>query len=681
MHRFRRAPFMIAAAVILPLLIFLGIVFAFQARNERAAVEAESLEKTKRVLVEADGALQRTLGVLDAVAVSRPMDEAELRERYDRLRQVLRSEPAWVTVRVTDVPSGQALFDLRQPFGSRVTGGGFDPPPRTSRSTRAFVGNMGGSGPGCPCALVHRFIGQGPTPEFLITVAIDSRPFLRMVTAATQPGQVFGLVDRNGNFVARSFNHWQRVGTPATHYVQDAMRRAPSGIYLSRTWEGFESYTAYSTSDLSGWSAHMAFRTRLIDSPRWQALGGALFAALASLVLALAMIWYVLRDLAEGRRVQERLQEAQKMEALGRITGGIAHDFNNLLTPIVGGLGMVSRRAQLDSSSHRLVESALSAARRAAKLTGQLLAFSRRQKMQIVPIDLAALFAEIGPLLEQSAGPGISLNVDLAEDARGVASDPNQLELALLNLVLNARDAMPQGGAISIVTRHHPAGRRQQASVDLQVRDTGEGMDRAVLRRATEPFFTTKGSSGGTGLGLAQVYGIVSQSGGTIGIESERGLGTTVTLTLPAAEVPATASPPADDHAATPEVAAGANILVCDDDDAVRAFVAGVLEEAGYVVASVSDGTGAVSQVRKDAVNLLVVDYAMHGMNGADVVAAVRAFRPDLPVLMITGYADTDTVADLAPGIPVLHKPFESEDLLAAVAEALGAGSNGGGTG
>ena len=681
MHRVRRAPFMIAAAVIVPLLIFLGIEVAFQARNERAAVEAETLEKTERVLVEADGALQRTLGVLDAVAASRPLDEAGLHERYDRLQQVLRSEPGWVTVRVTDIASGQALFDLRQPFGSRVTGVGFDPPPGMNRTTRAFVGNMGGSGPGCPCALVHRFIGPGPTPEFLITVAINSRPFLRMVTAATEPGRVFGLVDRNGNFVARSLNHWQRVGTPATRYVQDAVRRGRSGIYLSRTWEGFESYTAYTTSDLSGWSAHMAFRTGLIDSPRWQALGGALFAALASLGLALAMIGYVLRDLAEGRRVQERLQEAQKMEALGRITGGIAHDFNNLLTPIVGGLGMVSRRAQLDKSSHRLVESALSASRRAAKLTGQLLAFSRRQKMEIVPIDLAVLFAEIRPLLEQSAGPGISLEVDLADDARGVASDANQLELALLNLVLNARDAMPQGGAISITARRRVGGRRQQAKVDLKVHDTGVGMDRNVLRRATEPFFTTKGSSGGTGLGLSQVYGIVSQSGGMVAIESEPGGGTTVTLTLPASDQPATVPPSRDGHSETPKSAAGARILVCDDDDAVRGFVAGVLEDSGYVVANVSDGRGAVGQVRKDTVNLLVVDYAMHGMNGADVVAAVRAFRPDLPVLMITGYADTDLVADLAPGIPVLRKPFESDDLLAAVAEALGTGSNGGGTG
>ena len=211
----------------------------------------------------------------------------------------------------------------------------------------------------CPCALVHRYLGGGGAPAYLLTVAIDTRPLLRMLAQQTEHGRVGGIVDRNGNFVARTLDHRRRVATPATEYVQRAIRSGRRGIYRSTTWEGFVSYTAFSTSDLSGWSAHIAFSTGLIDLPRWRSLAAGLFAGLASLLLALVLIWFTLRQLAEGRRVQERLQEAQKMEALGQITGGIAHDFNNLLTPIVGGLGLLARKAELDPAARRLLESAL----------------------------------------------------------------------------------------------------------------------------------------------------------------------------------------------------------------------------------------------------------------------------------------------------------------------------------
>ena len=672
MQRVRRAPFMIAAAVILPLLIFFGLQFAFQAQTERAEVEAQALAKTERAVVESDGALQRTLGVLDAMSTAQPVAAADWQELYRRLLRFRRSEPSWVTVRVTDLRSGQVVFDLRQPFGARIGTAGFAPPPGPPRP-HAFAGNMGGSGPGCPCALVYRYVGDGAAPPFLVTVALDTHPFLRMVSRESDPVRVFALVDRNGNFVARSLDHRRRVGTPATIYVRQAIRSGRSGIYSGKTWEGFTSYTAFTMSDLSGWSAHMAFGTSLIDSARWRSLGAGLFAALASLSLALVLVWYVLRELAEGRRVQERMQDSQKMEALGQITGGIAHDFNNLLTPIVGGIGIVARKAELDPGSRRMLESALSAGRRAAKVTGQLLAFSRRQRMEIGPVDLAALFAAIRPLLEQSAGPAIRIEIDVAEAARGISTDANQLELALLNLVLNSRDAMPKGGTISIAARPQPRLRNEPAMVDLTVHDTGEGMPREVLKRATEPFFTTKSAGSGTGLGLAQVYGIVNQSGGSIAIDSHPGEGTVVTLSLPACELP----PPSDLQKAAPAPAAaatGQRILLCEDDDEVRTFVARVLEAAGYFLESVPDGRGAVLAVRNASIDLMVIDFAMHGMNGADVAAAVGAFRPHLPVLMITGYADSDAVAVAAPGIPVLRKPFEAEALLAAVADAIRAG-------
>ena len=535
MKRVRRAPFMIAAAVILPLLIFLGIQFAFEAREQRRAVEAEALAKTERVLVEADGALQRTLGLLDAVAATRPLAGRDLQAAYDRLQLIRRIERSWVTVRLVDVASGRVLFDLRQPLGARIGADGFDPPAGSAGAFRAFVGNVAGSGPGCPCALVHRYLGGGGAPAYLLTVAIDTRPLLRMLAQQTEQGRVGGIVDRNGNFVARTLDHRRRVATPATEYVQRAIRSGRRGIYRSTTWEGFVSYTAFSTSDLSGWSAHIAFSTGLIDPPRWRSLAAGLFAGLASLLLALVLIWFTLRQLAEGRRVQERLQEAQKMEALGQITGGIAHDFNNLLTPIVGGLGLLARKAELDPAARRLLESApfrRPQGRQADRPAAGLLAAPEDgdragRPRRLVRRDPAAARAigRAGRPYRHGCGGGGALRLHRRQPARAGSAQP--------------RPQRPRRHAGRRHGQHRRASRAVRRGhgrmVTLEVRDTGEGMPRNVLRRATEPFFTTKDAGSGTGLGLAQVYGIVRQSGGTLSIESEPGLGTVVTISLPAA--------------------------------------------------------------------------------------------------------------------------------------------------
>jgi signal transduction histidine kinase len=669
MKRIRRAPFLIAAAVILPLITFLGFQLAFSARDQRMLARAEVLAKTERMLVEADGALQRTLGALDLLATTPPVTNGDWPELYSRLVQVGRSNPGLVTVRLTDVAQRRVLFDLRYPFGTDVPAQGFAVPAPARARPVAFVGDMGGSGPGCPCALVHRFLYRDGRPAHLITVALDTRIFYRIVTQQVEPGGVSGLVDRNGNFVARSIDHRQRVGTPATSYVQAAIRRGRSGIYLGKTWEGFESYTAYNTSALSGWSAHTAFSTGLLDSPRWRSLASAGFAALASLLLASVLIWFTLRQLAEGRRVQERFQEAQKMEALGQITGGIAHDFNNLLTPIIGGLEVIARKDALEGGPRRLLDSALSSARRAAKLTGQLLAFSRRQKMEIGPVDLSRLLAGLKPLLDQSAGAALTVTIAAPAELPWVRSDANQLELALLNLVLNARDAMPDGGVVTLAARLEPERRGGRPMVALEVRDSGVGMPADVSRRAAEPFFTTKTAGTGTGLGLAQVYGTVEQSGGSLRIDSEQGRGTAVTLLLPVCEPGAVAVEEA--QPVLERAADGARdnerIILCDDDDLVRSFVTRVLDEAGYIVESVSDGRTAVELVRNAGADLLVVDFAMPGMNGVEVMREARKARPALPVLIITGYADSEAVGEAGAGVPVLRKPFEAGALLAMV--------------
>jgi signal transduction histidine kinase/CheY-like chemotaxis protein len=500
---------------------------------------------------------------------------------------------------------------------------------------------------------------------------VDPAPFQQLTLAASAKDKLAGLVDREGDFIGRSIDYPNRLGRPGSAALRGAVTSGkPAGIYSGLTLEGVPNYTAFARSPLSGWSAHIAFPPTLLDVPRRRMIAAAGIAAASALALALFLIWFTLRQLAQARRVEQRLQDTQKLEALGQLTGGIAHDFNNLLTPILGGLDLLSRNDGLDDRSRRMANGALASARKAAKLTSQLLAFSRRQRLEIRPVDLRALLTEIEPLLRQSVGPETSIAIDVTDDARCVLSDSNQLELALLNLVLNARDALPDGGSIRIASRPAGGGDRETSRVALTVTDDGVGMSPEVLSRAAEPFYTTKPAGSGTGLGLAQVHGIVEQSGGTLSIDSAPGKGTAVTIILPGGELPPEAAP-APSHVASERPSANLNVLVCDDDADVRSLVARTLEEAGYAVEAVGDGRTAVEAVKNSTPDLLVVDFAMPFMNGAEVARRVRRLAQPPAILVITGYADTEALAAIGDDIMILRKPFEPDALIEAVTRVL----------
>jgi signal transduction histidine kinase/CheY-like chemotaxis protein len=666
----RRGPLLIGGAVILPLLIFVAILIAFSSRERRRQVEEQAVVEASMLMVEADASLSRTLGSLDALAAFPAFAQGDLRPAYARARDIAALNPDWVTVTLTDLNSGEILFDLRRPVETPPLlpehEGGFPP----GSPATAFPGGISGTGQGCPCVLAHRIVQGTSGHRYAVTAMVDPRPFQRLILTGAAQDKVLGLVDRQGRFIARSIGYRERLGTPGSNSLRSIVAAGRSkGIYHGTTLEGFVSYTAFARSPLSGWSVHIAFAPTLLDVPRRRMLTAAAVASTAALALALFLIWFTLRQLAAGRQVEARLQETQKLEALGRLTGGIAHDFNNLLTPILGGLDLLARKDTLDERSRRLADGALASARKAAKLTRQLLAFSRRQRMEIEPVDLDALLAELEPLLRQSVDSSVKIEIAIAEAARCVLSDRNQLELALLNLVLNARDAMPAGGTVRISAAPRPGTEGEEQKIAIIVADDGQGMAPDVLRRAPEPFYTTKPVGSGTGLGLAQVYGIVEQSGGTLAIDSEAGKGTVVTILLPGGSLPPAAEPSLP--ATATAVRTDARLLVCDDDDSVRGFVARTLEDAGYKVEAVGDGRTAVESVRNNAHDLLVVDFAMPGMNGAEVARRVRDLPRPPAVLMITGYADSDVVAQAGRDMMVLRKPFEADVLLAAVAEVL----------
>jgi signal transduction histidine kinase/CheY-like chemotaxis protein len=375
-------------------------------------------------------------------------------------------------------------------------------------------------------------------------------------------------------------------------------------------------------------------------------------------------------EVAERTKAEDALRQAQKLESLGQLTGGVAHDFNNLLTPIIGGLDLLQRRGAGDERSRRLVEGALRSAERARNLVQRLLAFARRQPLRPAAVDLAALIGNMAELIASTSGPRIRLDLDLEPDLPAVLADANQLEMAILNLSVNARDAMPDGGALTIaaaaaeVAAGQPSGPAPGRYVRLSVADSGAGMEEAVLARAIEPFFSTKGVGHGTGLGLSMVHGLMAQLGGAMTVESRVGLGTCVSLWLPQAGEAAPATPAAA-RGEAPRAARGTALLV-DDEPLVRASVAEMLADLGYSVVETQSAAEALARLEDGLViDLLVADHLMQGQTGSELARAIRARFPQVRVLVISGNADVDATAD---DLPRLTKPFRQEELEALIA-------------
>ena len=389
-------------------------------------------------------------------------------------------------------------------------------------------------------------------------------------------------------------------------------------------------------------------------------------------------------EMAEREKAQEALRQSQKMEAVGQLTSGVAHDFNNLLTGVLGHLELGLARTQ-DEAVRRSLLAATRAADRGAKLTQQLLAFSRRQHLQAKPVDLNALVRGMEDMLSRTIGPAVRIEMALPAELWPALVDASQIEVAILNLAINARDAMPLGGRLVLATANVPADAPRRPAdlpagggVDLvmvSVTDSGTGMDEETLARAFEPFYTTKEIGKGTGLGLSQVYGLAKQSGGAAEIESARGSGTSVRLYLPragAAAAPAATSRPAPSPGGGGAPSPGARILLVDDDDDVREVTAAMLRADGHAVVEAANGHAALDILdRGEPLDLMVVDYAMPAMNGAEYARAARQRRPEVPALLITGYAESGLLADIADLAAVLRKPFRQADLAAAVRGAL----------
>ena len=387
---------------------------------------------------------------------------------------------------------------------------------------------------------------------------------------------------------------------------------------------------------------------------------------------------------AQLRHNEDALRQSQKMEAVGQLTGGIAHDFNNMLTGIIGSLELLRRRVsrgKLDDLDS-LIDLGVTSANRAASLTHRLLAFSRRQSLDSKPVEINQLVTSMGELLQRSINESIALDMRLTGHLWTAEADPNQLESALLNLVINARDAMPNGGSLTVETTNRHLDNVFTAAygtlepgdyVELSVSDTGCGIPESVMGRVFDPFFTTKPIGQGTGLGLSMIYGFARQSRGHVIIHSEVGKGTTVSLFLPRfiGEIVADV---AADAALLPFANAGETVLIVEDDPAVRVLVSAVLKELGYGFVEAGDANTAVPIIESDQrIDLMISDVGLPGMNGRQLAEIGRQIRPDLKVLFITGYAEHAAVRGgfLDPGMQLITKPFTFDLLTAKVREMI----------
>jgi CheY-like chemotaxis protein len=380
-----------------------------------------------------------------------------------------------------------------------------------------------------------------------------------------------------------------------------------------------------------------------------------------------------LTDVTDQRMLEGRLLQAQKMDAIGQLTGGIAHDFNNLLSAVLGGLHLLERRVPLEERDRLIVDQMRHAAEQGAELVRRMMAFARKQELTPTSIDPPLLCKSVAGLVEHALAGTIEIDWNCSDRIDNLYVDRPQLELALMNLILNARDAMPKGGRIKV--RIDPVERSTADLTDLPpgsyarigVSDDGQGISGEIVNRITEPFFTTKESGKGTGLGLSMVSGFVQQSGGRMRIESKAGQGTTVELILPTTRIPAPAEAAKNVQPVPP--AANRAVLLVDDDVAVRTVLGEQLRDLGFAVDEVGDGGSALEKLKSNGgYDVLLTDFAMPGMNGLDTIRSAVSQRPSIHALLMTGYADEDAVADARGTVPVIRKPIDLDELMRRIA-------------
>jgi len=672
----RRPIILIITAGLLPI-IALGGAFGFATlRAEHGAVRTGTGAMARFSAALAATKLGDGMRSVDMVAQSPAFDGRFDAERFRILAQRLRrGDSAWQTLSVADL-SGRRLVDIPEPVGGILKGQVID---RQSldeavATGRPIVGNVVAGPRGRYAFAVRAPVIRNGRVLYVLSAVIPAEAVRPLLLYQQLPaGWRAAIVDRAGNLVASSAPNSTGIGKRVSLPGLSSRREGRPAFYNFVRRDGTSAVGTWAAIPGTSWSIHVSAPASAYAGPAQQALALLVAVAIASVLLLLALVRLLLSELRQGRARELAEVQGQRLEALGRITGGVAHDFNNLLTPIIGGLDIVRRRIVGDEKAAAYIDAGLASAERARGLVARLLSFARQQTLSPSDLNVNMLLNELKDLLQTSVGRTCTIAISVDDDLPSVHADRPQLELAILNLAINARDAMDAGGTVRITaepaTDELAAGLTKGSYVAISVADSGAGMDEATLRQATDPFFTTKPPGQGTGLGLSMVQGFAAQSGGVLHIRSAPGQGTVATIVLPAAA--GQADPIHSSSTAAVREKNSGKILLVDDEMLVRQSTAGMLREAGYQVVE-ADSVGAALAILADdpAFDVVATDYAMPGQTGAELIAALQTRWPALPVLMITGYAEG--AKDVGPEVARLSKPFRLEELIDAISAMIG---------
>ena len=665
-------------AALLPLGVMFAVFGAATLRQGQEAIERDAQGRVSVVAAEIGREIDAQVEVLQTLGQSPLLDIPSERGRFgEEVSRVLSQQPLWRAVTLLDADGLRVMNVPVMPPQA---------PPRVIdaashaqvlRTGRPVIGRIMRP-PGMDAAFVVfvPVIRHGEV-RYVLSAIIQPKAIRERLLAAGLPkGWRIGVLDGSGRLVTRSVEP-DLATREATAPVKAALARAPDGFYRTVGLDGLPVVSAYRRLPGSGWSVHLAIPRGMYEAPVrrsvWVLVGG----AVVSLLLMAVFLYLLSREMRLRQQQEAGLEEARRMEALGQITGGVAHDFNNLLMIVQGSADLLKRRVAGQGRAEALTDAILVAAQRGQTLTRQLLAFGRRSSHEPVSFRLQDRAEELQGLLQRSVSGEIVLDLRLPPEVWAVHADPSALEVALINLAVNARDAMPQGGRLTVSAANAvlsgkgaPEGLAGDFVV-ISVNDTGIGIPAEHLARIFEPFYTTKPVGRGTGLGLSQVYGFARQSGGRVIVRSIPGEGATFTLYLPRSLSEPTA--PVDRTEAEAAAAEG-RILLVEDNAEVAEITQAMLRSAGYTVAWVADAAAGLAALEQDpGVDMVVSDIVLGGMSGLDMAARIRMLSPTLPILLVTGYSEA-LATGASHSFPVLAKPFGQTELLAAVRRALRTG-------
>jgi signal transduction histidine kinase len=656
---------LLALCVLAPLATYAAFNAYIALDRRQATLTQQSIAGVQALVENIDRQIATGLEDADTLAGAPALDPVngrptDLKVFEEVARRMAERHPDWLTV-ILLTPDGHRVFSTQSgddgiqrkvedapSFQKAVTTGR----PVVGDIVRGKLGRWG--------IPLRAPVVRGGKVVYVVTVLVDPKGVRQTLSSLRMPGPwVTFVVNAEGHIVARLPDDGRSsLGAQISAQGQAARQRGGGGGYRGRLLSGEESQTFYWMSPRSHWSAHAAIPRTAWQAPLNQLVATLLGGFLTCLLLAAVLVVLWLRDYEQRRRQAAAVELATRIDALGRLTGGVAHDFNNLLTVIQGNTDILGRRVKGHAQAERPVAAIRAATERAAKLTRQLLVFARGGPAEPTAVDLTRKVLDLLGSMSQLVGPEMVIETDFEPGLPPVSVDPLQLEAALLNLAANARDAMGGSGMLYVRVR------RSGDWITLSVRDEGPGFEPSILPRVFDPFFTTKPVGQGTGLGLSQVYGLVKGAGGRVEAANAPGGGAIVTLFFPPAQTPAP-HPEADVQASGPAAASAgaATVLLVDDNDAVRATTATYLRDGGLAVIEAGDAVHALRLLEANAVEAVVSDIVMPGeMDGMGLADAIRETRPDLPVLLVSGFSERAAVA-LARGFPVINKPYGLPDL------------------